>query len=41
MEKVDLKENTICRVNENSPYYILATDNIIELDKNFNVAERK
>ena len=38
---VDYEENVICRVNENSPYFILGEETeIIELTKDLNYAKK-
>lgn len=34
---MDFKENVICKVSESSPYYVLGSTNMIELDKHLEV----
>ena len=36
---VDLEENTICKVSEKSPYYVLGIEDLILLDKNLNIID--
>lgn len=36
---VDFEENVICRVSENSPYYVLGDENVIKLDKDLNIID--
>lgn len=36
---VDIEENTICKINENSPYYVLGDEEMITLDKNLKIAD--